>query len=112
MPSPHGHDIRGFTDRTDLLSRQTTVRRRVGPTREESRPKLVEERPAAVVIFDFLNLRTRYSSKCGAIFALLAQFAEVQTHRTKDFDDFRAFAAIRVEAPDAMKRLKRGRSHS
>ena len=44
--------------------------------------------------------------------SLLSQFGDVPKYGTKGYDDFRAFAAIRMETPEAMKWLKKRRAYS
>eukprot|EP00439_Symbiodinium_sp_Y106_P001310 s14234_g1.t1 len=111
-------------DRADPLPGERTVRRRVGPTREESRAEPVEERPTmeepetedAGVLFDpaevfgdaaDIPVPESQDESLSQEQALLSQFGDVPKYGTKGYDDFRAFAAIRMETPEAMKWLKK-----
>ena len=44
--------------------------------------------------------------------SLLSQFGDVPKYGTKGYDDFKAFSAIRMETPEAMKWLKKQRAYS
>ena len=112
--------------RADPLPGGRTVRRRVGPTRGESRAEPVEERPTmeepetedAGVLFDPAEMfedaaakpvpESQDESLSPVEQSLLSQFGDVPKCGTKGYDDFRAFSAIRMETPEAIKWLKRG----
>ena len=98
--------------RADPLPGERTVRRRVGPTREESRAEPVEERPTmeepetedagvlldpAEVFGDAADIPVPESQdeSISPEQSLLSQFGDVPKYGTKGYDDFRAFAAIR-----------------
>ena len=115
--------------RADPLPGERTVRRRVGPTREESRAEPVEERPTmeepetedAGVLFDpaevfgdaaDIPVPESQDESLSQEQSLLSQFGDVPKYGTKGYDDFRAFAAIRMETPEAMKWLKKRRAYS
>ena len=101
----------------------------VGPTREESRAEPVEERPTmeepetedagvlldpAEVFGDAADIPVPESQdeSLSQEQSLLSQFGDVPKYGTKGYDDFRAFAAIRMETPEAMKWLKKRRAYS
>ena len=113
--------------RADPLPGKRTVRRRVGPTREESRAEPVEERPTmdeqdTGVLFDPVEVFNEASnilvpesqdeSLSQMEQSLLAQFGDVSKYGTKGYDDFRAFSATRMETPEAMKWSKKRRAYS
>ena len=116
--------------RADPLPGERTVRRRVGPTREESPAEPVEERPTmeepetedAGFLFDPAEVfgdaadipvpESQDESVSRAEQTLLSRFGDVPKYGTKGYDDFRAFSAIRMETPEALKWLKKWRAYS
>ena len=97
--------------------------------REESRAEPVEERPTmeepetedAGVLFDpaevfgdaaDIPVPESQDESLSQEQSLLSQFGDVPKYGTKGYDDFRAFAAIRMETPEAMKWLKKRRAYS